>query len=44
VPLLFANVSQQIYQMARAQGLSKEDGTSIVKVYERMAGVKLGPR
>jgi 3-hydroxyisobutyrate dehydrogenase-like beta-hydroxyacid dehydrogenase len=44
VPLLLANVSQQVYQMARAQGLSKEDGASIVKVYERMAGVKLGPR
>ncbi len=44
VPLLLANVSQQVYQMARAQGLAKEDGASIVKVYERMAGVKLGPR
>jgi 3-hydroxyisobutyrate dehydrogenase len=44
VPLLLANVSQQVYQMARAQGLSKEDGASIVKVYEQMAGVKLGPR
>jgi 3-hydroxyisobutyrate dehydrogenase-like beta-hydroxyacid dehydrogenase len=44
VPLLLANVSQQVYQMARAQGLSKEDGASIVKVYERMAGVTLGPR
>jgi 3-hydroxyisobutyrate dehydrogenase-like beta-hydroxyacid dehydrogenase len=44
VPLLLANVSQQVYQMARAQGLGKEDGASIVKVYERMAGVKLGPR
>jgi hypothetical protein len=37
-------VSQQVYQMARAQGFSKEDGASIVKVYERMAGVTLGPR
>jgi 3-hydroxyisobutyrate dehydrogenase-like beta-hydroxyacid dehydrogenase len=44
VPLLLANVSQQIYQMARAQGLGKEDGASIVKLYEQMAGVKLGPR
>ena len=40
VPLLLANVSQQVYQMARAQGLSKEDGASIVKVYERMAGTR----
>jgi 3-hydroxyisobutyrate dehydrogenase-like beta-hydroxyacid dehydrogenase len=44
VPLLLANVSQQVYQMARALGLGKEDGASIVKVYEQMAGVKLGPR
>jgi len=44
VPLFLANVSQQVYQMARAQGLSKEDGASIVKVYEQLARVKLGPR
>lgn len=44
VPLLLANVSQQVYQMARAAGLSKEDGSSVVKLYEQMAGVKLGPR
>jgi 3-hydroxyisobutyrate dehydrogenase-like beta-hydroxyacid dehydrogenase len=44
VPLLLANVSQQVYQMARAMGFAKEDGASIVKVYEQMAGVKLGPR
>jgi 3-hydroxyisobutyrate dehydrogenase-like beta-hydroxyacid dehydrogenase len=44
VPLLLANVSQQVYQMARAAGLAKEDGASVVKVYERMAGVRLGPR
>jgi 3-hydroxyisobutyrate dehydrogenase len=44
VPLFLANVSQQVYQMARALGLAKQDGASIVKVYERMAGVTLGPR
>ena len=44
VPLFLANVSQQVYQMARAAGFSKEDGASVVKIYERMAGVKLGPR
>jgi 3-hydroxyisobutyrate dehydrogenase-like beta-hydroxyacid dehydrogenase len=44
VPLLLANVSQQVYQMARAAGLAKEDGASVVKLYERMAGVTLGPR
>jgi 3-hydroxyisobutyrate dehydrogenase-like beta-hydroxyacid dehydrogenase len=44
VPLLLANVSQQVYQMARAAGLSKEDGAAVVKVYEKMSGVTLGPR
>jgi len=44
VPLFLANVSQQVYQMARAAGLAKEDGAAVVKVYEAMAGVRLGPR
>lgn len=44
VPLFMANISQQIYQMARARGLNKQDGASVVKLYEEMAGVKLGPR
>ena len=30
--------------MARAAGLAKEDGAAIVKIYEQMAGVRLGPR
>jgi hypothetical protein len=33
-------VTQQVYQ-ARAAGLNKEDGSSIVKVFERMAGVTI---
>lgn len=44
VPLFMAAISQQVYQMARAQGLNKQDGASVVKLYEQMAGVKLGPR
>jgi 3-hydroxyisobutyrate dehydrogenase len=44
VPLLLANVSQQVYQMARAAGLNKEDGSAIVKVLERLAGVTVGGR
>jgi len=44
VPLLLANISQQVYQMARAAGFAKEDGASVVKIYENMAGVRLGPR
>ncbi|MDP2334722.1 MAG: NAD(P)-dependent oxidoreductase [Reyranella sp.] len=39
VPLLLANVTQQVYQMARAKGLNKQDGSAIVKVFEQMAGV-----
>jgi 3-hydroxyisobutyrate dehydrogenase len=42
VPLFLANISQQVYQMARAAGLNKEDGSAIVKVLERMAGVHVG--
>ncbi|MBI2205164.1 MAG: NAD(P)-dependent oxidoreductase [Candidatus Rokubacteria bacterium] len=41
VPLLLANVTQQVYQMARAAGLNKEDGLSVVKIYERLAGVEV---
>ena len=39
VPVLLANVSQQVYQMARAAGRNKEDGTAAIKVLERLAGV-----
>ena len=41
-PLLLANVSQQVYQMARAAGLGKQDGTAIIQVLERLAGVRVG--
>ena len=42
VPLLLANVSQQVYQMARAAGLGKQDGTAIIQVLERLGGVQVG--
>jgi 3-hydroxyisobutyrate dehydrogenase len=42
VPVLLANVTQQVYQMARAAGLNKEDGSAVVKVYEQLAGVTVG--
>jgi 3-hydroxyisobutyrate dehydrogenase-like beta-hydroxyacid dehydrogenase len=42
VPVLLANVSQQVYQMARAAGLNKQDGVAIIQVLERMAGVRVG--
>jgi 3-hydroxyisobutyrate dehydrogenase-like beta-hydroxyacid dehydrogenase len=42
VPLLLANVSQQVYQMARAAGFNKEDGSAVLKVLEKLAGVTVG--
>jgi 3-hydroxyisobutyrate dehydrogenase len=42
VPVLLANVTQQVYQMARAAVLNKEDGSAVVKVLERLAGVTVG--
>ncbi len=42
VPMLLANVTQQVYQMARAAGLNKLDGSAIVQVLERLAGVHVG--
>jgi len=41
VPLLLANVSQQVYQMARAAGLGKQDSIAIIQVLERLAGVEV---
>ncbi len=41
VPVLLANVTQQVYQMARAAGFNKEEGAAVVKVYEQLAGVKV---
>jgi 3-hydroxyisobutyrate dehydrogenase len=42
VPVLLANVTQQVYQMARAAGFNKEDGSAVLKVYERLSGVIVG--
>lgn len=44
VPMFMAAASQQVYQMARAAGLNKKDGSSMITLYEDMIGVKLGPR
>lgn len=44
VPMILANVTQQYYQMARAAGYGKEDGSAVVKVIERLAGVTVGGR
>ena len=42
VPLFLANVTQQLYQTARAAGLNKEDGLAVIKILERLAGVTVG--
>lgn len=42
VPIFLANVSQQVYEMGKASGFGKEDGSAVVKLYERLAGVELG--
>jgi 3-hydroxyisobutyrate dehydrogenase-like beta-hydroxyacid dehydrogenase len=42
VPLFLANVTQQLYQAARAAGLNKEDGLSVIKVLEKLAGIQVG--
>ncbi len=40
LPLFMTTTAQQVYQMARAQGLGSEDGgATLVKVYEQLAGV-----
>ena len=41
VPTLMANVSQQVYQMARTAGLNKEDSSAVVKIYENLADIRV---
>jgi len=41
VPILMAPISQQVYQMARAMGIHKEDGSAVIKVYEHFMGVEV---
>jgi len=38
-PALLASVSQQVYQMARVQGMGGEDAGAVLKVIERLAGI-----
>ena len=44
VPVLLANITQQVYQIARAAGLNNEDGRAVIKVLERLAGVEVRAR
>ncbi len=41
VPTLMANLSQQVYQMARTAGLNKQDSSAVVKIYEQLADVNV---
>jgi 3-hydroxyisobutyrate dehydrogenase-like beta-hydroxyacid dehydrogenase len=41
VPVLLANVSQQVFQMARAMGFNNEDHAAIIKVLEQFAAVRV---
>ncbi len=41
VPVFLANVSQQVFQMARAAGLNNEDHGALIKVFEQFAGVEV---
>jgi 3-hydroxyisobutyrate dehydrogenase-like beta-hydroxyacid dehydrogenase len=41
VPLFMATIAQQVCQMGRAAGYGSEDGSAVVKVYEKFAGVSL---
>ena len=41
VPILMANVSQQVYQMARSAGLNKLDSSAVVRIYEQLAKVSI---
>lgn len=38
MPLPMTNIAQQVFEMARAQGLGKEDISAVIKVWEKMMG------
>ena len=42
VPVLLADVTQQVRHMARAAGFSKEAGSAALKIFERLAGITAG--
>lgn len=44
VPMLMANVSQQVFKMGQAAGLGKLDSASLITLYEQWAGVEAGER
>ncbi len=44
VPVPVAALTEQVYQMACAAGLNKQDGSSVVQVFEQMAGGNAGTK
>ena len=44
MPLFLANVTRQVFQWARGLGHNKKDSSITVTLYEKAAGVRLGPR
>jgi 3-hydroxyisobutyrate dehydrogenase len=38
MPLVMGNVAQQMYEIARAEGLSQKDISSVINLYEKWAG------
>lgn len=43
VPLLLPNLCLPIFEMGRAAGLGNSDATALVKIYEQITGVTVGP-
>lgn len=41
MPLPLANAAQQVYELARASGLGREDISAVVKVWEKLANVEI---
>lgn len=44
LPLFLAAVARQVFKMGAATGLGGEDDAGLVRVYERLGGVQVGPR
>jgi hypothetical protein len=40
--VLLANVTQQVCHMTRAAGFNKDDGSAVLKILERLAGMPAG--
>jgi 3-hydroxyisobutyrate dehydrogenase len=43
-PLPLAAAAHQLFLMAAAAGLGREDDAAVVKVFERLAGIRVGGR